>query len=304
MSIIPIALFAYARPDHLKQTLEGLKRNQVPLIYAFCDGPKDESKKEAVTEVRSIIRSVDWAEIIITEREENWGLAYSIKTGVTEVLKKYDKIIVVEDDISFSSGFYQYMVDALNLYTYEEEVMHISAYMFPIKKQLPETLFYNVNSCWGWGTWKRAWDKYIDDTLFLYQKIEKLNKADMFYYNGGQGNAFFKQLEENLKGNIDTWAVKWHTSIYLNNGYCLHPGKSLVNNIGNDGSGTNSRSSSHHYNKELAENIEVIKIPIKKNKAIYKYINNYYRGNELKKNFKRYFHKSISEFRNFWSRIY
>lgn len=34
---IPIVLFAYARPDHLSRTLECLKINQVPLIYAFSD---------------------------------------------------------------------------------------------------------------------------------------------------------------------------------------------------------------------------------------------------------------------------
>ena len=33
-------------------------------------------------------------------------------------------------------------------------------------------------------------------------------------------------------GMSDTWAIRWYASVFLNNGFCLHPRKSLVNNIG------------------------------------------------------------------------
>ena len=40
---VPIVLFAYVRPAHLRQVLDGLKRNAVPLIYAFSDGPREKA---------------------------------------------------------------------------------------------------------------------------------------------------------------------------------------------------------------------------------------------------------------------
>ncbi len=114
--MIPVALFAYARPDHLSQTLKGLRNNKVPLIYAFCDGPKDDSKKEKVKEVREILRNVDWTDMNITERKTNWGLGTSIRAGVSKVLEIHDKVIVIEDDIVMRPGAYDYTCASLRLF--------------------------------------------------------------------------------------------------------------------------------------------------------------------------------------------
>jgi len=52
---IPIILFAYTRPDHLRRTLACLRENQVPLIYAFSDGPRTPDKAPLVAQVRDIL---------------------------------------------------------------------------------------------------------------------------------------------------------------------------------------------------------------------------------------------------------
>ena len=83
-SAVPIVLFAYARPDHLRRTLACLRENQVPLIYAFSDGPRVPHKAPLVAEVRAILRAIDWCQVVLCEREENWGLGRSILAGVTE----------------------------------------------------------------------------------------------------------------------------------------------------------------------------------------------------------------------------
>ena len=160
---IPVALFAYARPDHLKQTLDGLKRNNVPLIYAFCDGPKDETKIEKVEEVRSLIRSIDWAKVIITERETNWGLGTSIRAGITEVLNKHDKVIVIEDDIVMRPGAYEFTCNALNHFENDVRVMTVSMWNHPmllLQEKSYNGFFSKRFMCWGWGTYKWAWDLY------------------------------------------------------------------------------------------------------------------------------------------------
>ena len=46
-------------------------------------------------------------------------------------------------------------------------------------------------------------------------------------------------IEKN-KSEISTWAVFWHSTIAIHNGLCLMPRFSYVNNIGNDGSGSNA----------------------------------------------------------------
>ena len=98
-NIVPIALFAYSRPNHLKQTLEGLRRNNVPVVYAFSDGPEDQEKETSVIQVRNILHEIDWCKIILVERNKNLGLGKSIRDGISQVLTRHNEVIVIEDDM-------------------------------------------------------------------------------------------------------------------------------------------------------------------------------------------------------------
>lgn len=248
----PIALFVYNRPEHSLKTLRALKANpeaQSSILYIYADGArKNASRKELenIQLLRKAIREDQWCgEVVIREAEQNQGLARSIVKGVGEVLDKHGKIIVLEDDIVSSPGFLSYMNEALDFYEKDEKVMHISAYMPDIKREhLPETFFLRFMSCWGWGTWKSAWEKYNADSLYLLQKL--LEDRELESFNLGGSIKFHNYLKGNLTGTHNSWAIKWFSSIYFSEGLCLYPKQSLVQNIGFDGSGT-------HYNQEVVK---------------------------------------------------
>jgi hypothetical protein len=48
-------------------------------------------------------------------------------------------------------------------------------------------------------------------------------------------------LEAQLEGKVDSWAILWNLSVFMNDGLVLYPGKSLVENKGFDGSGIHCR---------------------------------------------------------------
>jgi hypothetical protein len=54
---------------------------------------------------------------------------------------------------------------------------------------------------------------------------------------------FFGMLENQIAGRADSWAIRWYGSLWLRGGLALHPNRSLVRNMGFDGSGENSGSS-------------------------------------------------------------
>ena len=60
-------------------------------------------------------------------------------------------------------------------------------------------------------------------------------------------------LRKQIEGKIDSWAIRWHASIFLQNMLTLYPGSSLVHNIGNDKSGTNS-GNYHFLDVQLYQN--------------------------------------------------
>lgn len=283
MKLSPITIFVYNRPWHTKQTIEALKKNILAKgseLFIFSDGPKNEKDRLKVEEVRKYIREINgFKKITIIERRKNLGLAKSIITGVTDIVKRYGKIIVLEDDLVLSQYFLTYMNKALKLYKNEDKVMHISGYMYPIKSYgLPDTFFFNQASCWGWGTWKRAWDHLNTDSKRLLTKIHEGKKEKIFNYYGYYN--FIDQLKGNINGKLNTWAVKWYASIFLRHGFCLHPKKSLVNNIGFDKSGVNCSNSNIFSVPKLADKIivnknELIELPEVKRRMIDFYKKNF-----------------------------
>jgi FkbM family methyltransferase len=305
--LAPIVLFVYNRPWHTEQTLDALKQNELAdqsILYIFADGPKEDAKAEdikKIQEVRQLLRREQWCrEVHIIESYKNKGLADSIVFGVTDIVNKYGKIIVLEDDIVTSQGFLRYMNDALDFYKNEEKVFHISGYMFPVRKKLPTTFFYNTASCWGWGTWVRAWNHFNGDTNFLISSLDQKDLKSKF--NLENSYDFYSQLEANKNKSLKTWAVKWYASFFLQNGYALHPYPSLTKNIGHDGNGENCVLSNHFNWETLASSITIKTIPITELEIVRRGMSDFYSeiNNPTQKNIswkvKGYFRNSISKF--------
>lgn len=298
----PIVLFVYNRPEHSLATLQALKENpeaRSSVLYIYADGPRESASQkelEKIRELREAIRSEQWCkEVVIRESDANRGLAKSIVKGVGEVLDVHGKIIVLEDDIVASPGFLAYMNEALNKYKSIEKVMHISAYMPDIDRQgLPDTFFLKFMSCWGWGTWKSSWEKYVSDSLYLLQKL--LDEKALEDFNLGGSIKFHNYLKGNLNGTHNSWAIKWFSSIYFNQGLCLSPRQSLIQNIGFDGSGTHYNSENNTKDPMLVEELaNSLKIEVPKSieehegarKALahfYKYQNDFSTKNVIRSN--------------------
>jgi len=256
-NLAPIALFVYNRPEHTRRTISYLQKNLLAdesRLFIFSDAPKSDNDKAKVEEVRHLIKEVTgFKSVKITERKKNLGLAESIISGVTQLVNEYDKVIVFEDDLLSSPYTLRYFNEALGKYAKEEKVMHIGAYMYNLPaKNLPQTFFFRAATSWGWATWARAWKDFEPDVDVLLKQFDK-KKTDRFSIEGTMN--FWKQLEGFKAGKNDSWAIRWYASIFLKGGLTLNPSTSLVNNIGNDGSGV-------HSNKENMYHVRITQNPV------------------------------------------
>lgn len=243
----PIVLFVYNRPFHTRKTLESLERNFLSKdseLFVFADGPKENASKEQlekIQETRKIIREKKWCgKVNIIEKEKNVGLANSVIVGVTEIINKYGKVIVLEDDLLLSEYFLKYMNDSLEKYEQEERVMQIAGYMYPIDMRVDKDAFFMpFISSWGWGTWKRVWDNFDKNS----EGLEKLrNDRNLRYkFNLDGSYPYYKMLKNQAEKNIDSWAIRFYLTVFMRNGLSLFPKKTLVNNIGMDGSGVHCK---------------------------------------------------------------
>lgn len=260
MSCAPIALFVYNRPVHTRQTLVALQKNvlaQDSDLIVFSDAPKSESQAAAVREVRRYIHQIaGFKSVTIVERETNFGLAHSIINGVTTIVNKYGRIIVLEDDMVTSPYFLTYMNEALEKFADDDRVVSIHGYAYPVAQPLPEAFFLPGADCWGWATWQRGWACFNGDGQFLLDELKRRKLIRSFDFNGAY--PFSEMLEGQIKGANDSWAVRWYAAAFLAGKLTLYPGRSLVHNIGNDNSGT-------HCGESASLDAELSKTPISLN---------------------------------------
>ena len=280
----PIVLFVYNRPWHTQQTIEALQKNDLALqsdLIIYSDAPKNESGKRAVQDVRRYIKGVEegFKTISIVERDENWGLANSIIDGVTSIVNEFGRIIVLEDDLVTSPFFLRYMNEALDFYQDDDRVISIHGWMWPHKNQNNFSPFFLKGAdCWGWATWQRGWDLFDSDgeKMLSILNAEPLAIRKIFDFNGEV--QYIKMLEQQIAGKNDSWAIRWYASAFLNEKLTLHPGISLVQNIGNDSSGTHC-STTDLFKVPLAEtSIDIKNIPVNEDINMRKEAEEYYKN--------------------------
>ena len=287
--VAPIVLFVYNRPDHTKQTVEALQKNELASdseLFIYSDAAKNASAVERVNEVREYIKTISgFKKVTIVEREKNWGLADSIIDGVTKIVNEHSKIIVLEDDLVTSTYFLKFMNEALEMYNDEPKVASIHGYIYPIDG-LPETFFIKGADCWGWATWKEKWAIFETDGQKLLDELKMKKLNNEFDFDGSYG--YMHMLKSQIKGKNDSWAIRWYASAFLKNMYTLYPSKSYVHNIGNDDSGTHCSNSKTH-DVEVVQFYSLFKIDVNECKECKKRIAQFFRT--LKKKF---IHKIIS----------
>ncbi len=254
--LAPLVLFVYNRLDTTKKTIENLKKNTLAKdtdLFIFSDAAKNDSGKEKVQNVRDYIHKITgFRSIKIVEAEKNKGLANSVITGVTDIIVKYGKVIVVEDDLLTAPQFLQFMNDALEFYKEDRRIWSISGYQYPIKMpaKYNETVYASYRaSSWGWATWLDRWES-IDWLIGDYKKY-RYNPIRILSFCKG-GTDLDKMLRYQMQGKLDSWAIRWCYNQSRQNKYTIYPVKSLVDNIGTDGSGTHCDPTSFRFHQTLA----------------------------------------------------
>lgn len=269
-SLAPIILFVYNRLEQTQRVVHSLLNNPLAIdsnLYIYSDAPKDLSTQEKVAEVRKYIRSLSgFKTITIIERERNFGLAENIIDGVTEIINRHGKVIVLEDDLLLSPHFLEYMNTALKLYKADEQVACITAFNFSLKYPQDfkdDTFFIKGADCWTWATWRRAWQKFEKDGAKLLAQIQARKLQKEFDIDGSY--PYTKMLQDQIKGKNNSWAIRWYASAFLENMLCLYPKDSLVENIGYDGTHFKNTQKSELFGEISQSYVKPSKITLREN---------------------------------------
>lgn len=268
----PIIVFNYNRPTHSQQTWEALARNVIASeseLYLYCDGPRKSSVDDTINvpKVHQLARQFAehakekrlFRNVHVVCSSHNKGLAASIIDGVTDVIEKNGKVIVVEDDLVTSPFFLTYMNNTLDFYEHHPAVFCISANRPPVHKmRIPKDYEYDVfvslmAFSTGWGTWKNRWESV--DWSMNYLKEFMSHPYQVKAFNRG-GEIMSELLLRQNQGKIDSWAIRFNYAMFSQHSVAILPCVPYVDNIGFDGSGIHSGYNALDFRNDLSLSIE------------------------------------------------
>lgn len=250
MELPPVALFTYNRPGHTRRTLEALARNRGAdrtRLVIFSDGPASATEEEAVSRVRAVCRQASgFAGVELVERENNLGLAASIRTGVMEVLDREEAVVVLEDDLLTHPAFLSYLHTALDRYKEDSRLLSVSAFvppriLMPRPSGFSEAVWLSLrNLSFGWGVWRDRWR-----SVNWNQAVEDgfVDRPDLQAGFRAGGADLPRMMQKQLQGETDSWAIHFSYAHFRQQRYSLMPADSYVKPIGYDGSGVHCRPS-------------------------------------------------------------
>jgi hypothetical protein len=274
--IAPIVFFVYNRPWHTRQVIEALQKNtlaQESELFIFSDAPAGEAAVDSVCEVRKYLTGITgFKHVYISENIKNLGGHLFIKPGVSEVIAKYGKVIIVEDDIVTAPLFLEYMNRALDAFENDEKIWSISGYVPPFRMppSYTEDIFLLPRlSSWGWGIWKDRWESIDWDKTGVATLFTDVSQRKSFCMSG-------EDLFNTLVKFPEAWDITLHYTQWKSNKLTVYPRYSLIKNIGADGTGVHYKSKQKKYDVELCNKEIRINTNILPNENILRAIRKFY----------------------------
>lgn len=234
-----ITVIGFKRPKLLSTTLFALQHNigiEGTPLHIYIDGARESepNEKQDVKATIKIAEEFEWCgEKKIFASKENKGLQHGVRYAIDTSLSEYESTIIVEDDIVTSPFFFDFMIQGLTYFKHNETIAAMCGHCYNYsRKQFnpTEPYFLKHFCCWGWATWRRAWDKVCWDTGVLRDELKRINGHREI--NFGIGEYVSGLLEAHHNGYINTWDVQTGVSFFLNDQMCLYPPETLSNNTG------------------------------------------------------------------------
>jgi hypothetical protein len=255
----PIALIIFNRPSKTKIVFQQIAKAKPSKLFVIADGPRPDHPEdiEKCAEARAVVDYVDWnCEVFKNYSESNLGCGVRPASGISWVFEHVEEAIILEDDCAPSSSFFHFCEDLLQRYRHDQRIMMVGG-TNTLFDQTPihhSYFFSKVPACWGWATWRRAWEHY-DMDLSLWPLLKDTNwlldvlgdpLAASFWWK------IFDTAYVNRK-KVDYWDYQWAFACWVQNGLLILPRVNLVSNIGCDESGTHTKSPNNVFANLRAE---------------------------------------------------
>ena len=240
---IPVLFVIFNRPETSQRSFASIRAARPERLYIASDGPRAhrEGEAELVARTReSVLAMIDWeCEVKTLFQEQNLGCGMGVYPAISWLFEHEERGVVIEDDCVVSASFFPFMAEMLERYAADQRIGMVAG-SNPIEAHRTDGSYHfsRFKSCWGWGSWRRAW-QHMD--LEMSWRGEK---TDSVIYNAGYGGRdraeWLHKLSYIDRGYVSAWDWQWYFSLSAQNQLCIYPARNLVSNEGNDASATHT----------------------------------------------------------------
>lgn len=251
----PIVFLIFKRPDATQKVFDAIRQVKPRKLLVVADGPRHDrvGEVEQCIATRKILDQVDWdCEVLENYSEINLGCARRVSSGLDWAFDIVDEAIILEDDCVPNPTFFPFCAELLARYRHDSRIASISGQnvQFGRKRNSYSYYFSHFNHCWGWATWKRAWQHFdfdmkrwpeIRDSGFLLDVLREPGAVKGW-------SRIFQRLYDGTSRQ-DSWAQRWTFACWIQSGLCILANENLITNIGSSSEGTNGMSRGNPYDR-------------------------------------------------------
>lgn len=248
MNATPIAFLVFNRPQHTARVFARIREARPRTLYVIADGPREDKPGDRVrcSDVRRIVEEgIDWpCEFVRIYSDVNLGCAKRVSSGISEVFADVESSIILEDDCVPNPTFFPFCDELLDRYKNDDRVGQVTGCSFleESDSNMKESYYFSrYPHCWGWATWRRAWQKY-DHKMSDWSGKMLSSHWPKGLDDPAERIRWEKCFDSVLDGKVDSWAYRWTYSLWRNNAVSVNSRLNLVMNVGFGPDATHTRT--------------------------------------------------------------
>ena len=232
----PVIFLIFNRPNVTKQVFDKIAQARPKTLFIVSDGPRTNHKEDQalVQASRAIVDRIDWpCDVHRDYATENLGCKYRVSSGITNAFDQVDRAILIEDDCLPNLSFFTFCQDLLERYQHDDRITVISGNNFQFgRSRTPYSYYFSkYPHCWGWATWRRAWQK-LDLEMKRWPEFRDSGGVKAVADSNTEEDYWTKVFEGQFSGQINSWGYPWLLTCWSQSGLTILPDVNLVSNVG------------------------------------------------------------------------
>jgi hypothetical protein len=241
---VPVVLIVFQRPDTTARVLDAVRKVQPSRLFVIADGPRTgrPAEEKRCRQVRALFEDMGWdCTVYRNFAEENQGLKLRVVSGLDWVFDHVDRAIILEDDCVPDPVFFPFCDTLLDRYASISNVFTISGNNFQPEWRTDASYYFSrYMHCWGWATWKTAWEK-MDPAMSSWPEVRRQGWLQQLFATPSAAAYWHDIFERVFNSEIDSWAYVWQYCIWMYGGINVLPEVNLVRNVGHGDLATHTK---------------------------------------------------------------